>query len=550
MKTLLYTTAFGSDVYVEMAREMVFSARKHGYAGEIVVLSDQDVEVETADVCIVSGGLPKAGIMTARDVSKYDYVAHVDGDCVFNGELDWMFQHPDKVLLAVEESSDRRDFNESLGLTVKQEIPTINTGIVVIPGIMAEAVLTEWGKRWEVAKREKARASNPRWVAAIFDQPVMASMLSDGIPFHCADVMGFPLINGSEKKISHFCGAFNEGKTSAEQNKRIALGLMKSVNGRYNKDTLLYTICFGDKEIHYRMAEEMIWSARREGYKGHIVVLSDRKWMFPGAAKTIIVPKVSGELYKTKIRDHLNLSAFKYVLYCDTDIIWTLNPEKMMKGDKLRVARGPTLLHSAPATNAMMMDYEKAYAKEHLTHGINTGTVCLPGEQAEDILEKWEEGWASFDKSKLSDPWAGKAPDHQLYDEAALWVLILRGELEAEVMPKEEVFFPVMHASPIIRGNFGYENPDFDHRAVCCHFVATSMHTNQNAILEVMRKTTATAVPAIVEHLKSMMGGVPGGDRLARIEAKLDKQNQLLEALGNVVRALHDQMENPHENAF
>lgn len=108
MKTLLFGCAFitpdWKDRFVHMTNTMIDSARISGYKDDLVILSDQKVDIKQADL-IVTDPVPnrltypwdillmRSRIWRYVDMSKYDYILYVDADTIINKPLDDLFKH-------------------------------------------------------------------------------------------------------------------------------------------------------------------------------------------------------------------------------------------------------------------------------------------------------------------------------------------------------------------------------------------------------------------------------------------------------------------------
>jgi hypothetical protein len=103
MKTLLFGAVFitpdHGDRFVTMANTMIDSARLAGYKDDLLIMSDQKLDIKQADVVITDPVVNRLTypwdtlLMRSRihkyvDLSKYDYIMYVDADTIINKPLD------------------------------------------------------------------------------------------------------------------------------------------------------------------------------------------------------------------------------------------------------------------------------------------------------------------------------------------------------------------------------------------------------------------------------------------------------------------------------
>lgn len=106
MKTLLFGCAFitpdWGDRFVHMTNTMIDAARIQGYKDDIVILSDQKVDIKQADL-VQTDPVPirltypwdillmRSRIYKYVDLTKYDAILYVDADTLANKPLDGLF---------------------------------------------------------------------------------------------------------------------------------------------------------------------------------------------------------------------------------------------------------------------------------------------------------------------------------------------------------------------------------------------------------------------------------------------------------------------------
>lgn len=550
---LIYTVAYGNPLYLEMARFLVKSARDNGYEGRFVVLSDEKAAIEGADVILFNRSahfFSKGAIRKYVNLSDYEKVLYVDTDILFQENPDKLFEL-DGIRIAVEEGKQSGDValaanynilfftEEEKKLIASNKVLKVNSGTILLPGSEADSFLEGWERAWIEAPRRLAYENDKKknFNLDLMDQPVLQAWLfREGIDWEAFPhgTVSFPFCSGSDSPapVVHLCGPLNEGKNNSEQNKWAVLGEMQKRMGSFKDNTMLYTVCFG-KEVYFRLAEEMIISARLKGFKGEIFVISDRDWVFPGAAKNI---KTGWKLSRTEIRNHVDLSKYDKVLYSDSDIVFTKNPKHLMRFDTVAVATGTTWLHTAPATNSFMTEEEKEKAKAENAYGINSGTVAFPGKIGHDFLALWEKTWDEFDKTVLSDPWGGDIPNWQNFDESALQVLLLRG-MEHHKFPYNEVNFPIFSVIPTIKERYGYNQDSFSSDCSAVHFMPTSIKIDHWKTLEWMKSLRGKdGVPVALEKVKSDFISMMQGKNPMRV--MMDKLNRMESEIQTLTKAV------------
>lgn len=238
---------------------------------------------------------------------------------------------------------------------------------------------------------------------------------------------------------------------------------------------LLYSTAFGP-EHYFLLANEMVKSARRQGFTGEIVILTDKPYQFDGAIAHVL-EMTERDLWRTSIWKAVDVESYEKILYVDTDFVFTGNPEKLMESDKVAITATGNLLCYAAITTAFLTNKERQEAKEKRTVGICSGTVAFPGKGAEAFLKAWEMRWRSFD---LSDaPFVMDNPVHpQLWDECALQTMCIRKEIDWEFIPYEKVLYPAF---------IGLDRRQFSPKVIGLHFVGPIQNeSNKMQMLEWM----------------------------------------------------------------
>lgn len=206
---------------------------------------------------------------------------------------------------------------------------------------------------------------------------------------------------------------------------------------------LVYSTAFG-KPYYFELAQEMIFSLRRVGYSGEIIILTDRPYHFEGALGIEI--DIGDGLWKAAILKAVNPEVYDRILFCDTDIVFTRNPRDIFNLTGTRVAMETFYVGQYPIHSQFLSEAEKAIGGPCL----NSGTLVFDGAMASEILSTWEDAWKQAPADGLPDIWDGvekkaKASGiYELWDQAVLQKLVLSGQIETEFIPKEMVCFPAL----------------------------------------------------------------------------------------------------------
>ena len=281
---------------------------------------------------------------------------------------------------------------------------------------------------------------------------------------------------------------------------------------------LLYSYAYGDP-IYKQLCQEMVSSARANGFKGEVIILTDAPHEFEGA-RNIVLELGKRELWRTAIRNVLSIEAYEKIAYIDSDIIFTKNPEYLMGFEKIAISSAGNPLTGAIVASHFLRESEKRYAAENKLKGINSGTVVFPGKGAYEFLANWEARWQSFDFDNA--PYVlGKPYKEELWDECALQSLCIRGEIEWEFIPSEMVLFPNMqflNAAP------------FSKETVCIHFVGSShLDGGKEKNLEwAIACRNPLAIPVLVQKIKAEIQ--------ARRTAVPDHLKPFVDQLGVIMR--------------
>lgn len=148
---LIYSVAFGHELYFQHAQEMANSARRCGYKGHITIITDREYPF-TGAFCMVAehkvGDLWKTEINKLIALDTYDKVLFVDSDIAFIKNPDILFElngfkcgvekiklasHPlNGCYLTAEEKEKAKDGY------------SFNSGTILMPGADASRFLDGW----------------------------------------------------------------------------------------------------------------------------------------------------------------------------------------------------------------------------------------------------------------------------------------------------------------------------------------------------------------------------------------------------------------------
>ena len=230
---------------------------------------------------------------------------------------------------------------------------------------------------------------------------------------------------------------------------------------------LIYSYCFGDT-LFFEMEQVMIDSARKEGFTGDIVVLTDKPYKFVGATGYPI--KMSDrKLWKCQLAQAVNPEDYDSIFYLDADQVVIRDITPLMDSGKVRIATTGFLLGGATITNSFFTLKEKNRFGNYMS--ICSGDVCFPGSIGRSFLSKWEARWNSLPLENAPDVYNGRATK-QHWDEAALATLCFREEIEWDYLPMETMSFPPFK---------GIE------KAYIAHFLPTTFGYTPMAVLFAMR---------------------------------------------------------------
>lgn len=247
MKTLAYTTAFGRPVYMDLARLSVASLRRHGFDGDVVILTDRegDVVEGATVVCLPeSAAMWKSRLPEAvPDLDGYDVVMYFDTDIVFVGSVHEMIELGRSRLHVAAEDYPLAANNFNSTFLAERTTPPewggnmLNSGLIVMPGRVAAEFLRAWNDAWL-----KNYDRIPRWWKGdtkaharkqLFDQPAMQLLVSTGvvdagmIPLHLIHYPALQWYWKFGKRIQPGCVAIHlNGPLCDDENKARLFGWM------------------------------------------------------------------------------------------------------------------------------------------------------------------------------------------------------------------------------------------------------------------------------------------------------------------------------------
>jgi hypothetical protein len=253
MKTAIYSTAFGKDIYYLLANEMCKSLKKVGYDGDIFILTDKEFNFENANNIVVKNKIDldekilnaipipenskilyKAYLPNKINIENYEKILFVDSDVIFIKNPKPIFdlsKNDTNIYLSYEPSNPLKKhffnlkyftYNERKEV-IKTEFPSLNTGIILFPTEIMKEVCRLWQDEWLRLSKGKYE----RW-----DQSVMQILtFRDKIKYNLIspDLYSYKIlkrlgtVENDNTVAFHLCGR-------DENNKLSVLNLMKEIN--------------------------------------------------------------------------------------------------------------------------------------------------------------------------------------------------------------------------------------------------------------------------------------------------------------------------------
>lgn len=209
-------------------------------------------------------------------------------------------------------------------------------------------------------------------------------------------------------------------------------------------NTLIWTVAFGEP-YHLELACEWAKSIREHGYTGDLIILSDRYFDSEYVIVRVCDFMESDKFWKAAIRKVVNLSKYDKVLFMDSDIVCLQNPERFFEMDGISIPLEPITIRKSGLNPVFLTPAElQKYGDEP---AFNSGTIVMPGKDAEAFLTAWENEWAKTDWKALKDYWPKTVfYKGQMYDQGVMQAMIIRGlfPIAPIAMPVDFVGFPCL----------------------------------------------------------------------------------------------------------
>ncbi len=249
---------------------------------------------------------------------------------------------------------------------------------------------------------------------------------------------------------------------------------------------LIYTTAFGEDHF-FALAEQMLRSLRGRGYAGDAIVLSDRvpkADAFPPdlGVRVVIAPRDKSRLFKASLPEHVDVSAYRAVLFVDTDVVFLSHPGPLLAlaGPEPLVSRDHSGLKRNGFNRTFFNAEENTDAARKGTQAMNTGVILFSGPRCADQMALWGGAWALPEvTAKLAKL---RPQDAELRDQPVLQMMEARGMLACGSIPDH------LFLMPLYQGEHQPLHPD----TVLLHLNGADRGTRRKLrLLEIMREITA-----------------------------------------------------------
>ncbi len=253
---LVYSLAYGSPYYFEVAQEMITSLRRVGYTGKILMLTDKPWDFDGAETfpIDIGDGLWKCALGKAVNMEDYESILFFDSDQTAIESIDSLFS-TDKVKISGNFIQLKYSIGTNYFLTPSQKYIYGNaygvcSGMFSFPGKIGANLLTLLENKWK--SFDKLSIPFDIWKGAgniqLWDECALMSLcLDQEIEWETypAGTVVFPSIPMQEKnpydykntKVIHFVGT-----SGTIQNKEKTLEWMKESQDPLKVPVLLQTI--------------------------------------------------------------------------------------------------------------------------------------------------------------------------------------------------------------------------------------------------------------------------------------------------------------------
>jgi hypothetical protein len=222
-----------------------------------------------------------------------------------------------------------------------------------------------------------------------------------------------------------------QGKFPLQENERLVMNL-------------IYTVAFGNPE-HYDLVTEWAKSIRESGYKGDLLLLSDKPFEVEGCRTIVCGWMTPSQFWKAAIRTAVDCKTYKKILFLDSDIACPKNPDAFFELEGIQIPCEPIMVRKSGLNPIFLTHEEWEFWADK--DGVNAGTLLVPGVLADDFFTAYENTWKGIDWSKKADYWPDtKTYKGQMYDQSVLQAMVVRGgfPVAPSIMPKNFIGFPCL----------------------------------------------------------------------------------------------------------
>jgi hypothetical protein len=201
--------------------------------------------------------------------------------------------------------------------------------------------------------------------------------------------------------------------------------------------TLIYTTAFG-KEYYFLLAEELCRSLAKVGYRGEVLVLTDRPYRFTGAEAVVMTH--SPVLYKAGLHRYVDVTRYDRILCCDGDVVFLRDPAPVLACGWQGMAVSYELDHPLAKASHNLRYFsreEKARISRETHPLLNVGLTVFHPARIADYCGRWEESWIE------------RVPDRfQIWEQAVMQRLVTLHDLECGLVPRRYFSFPLLRWDP------------------------------------------------------------------------------------------------------
>jgi hypothetical protein len=202
------------------------------------------------------------------------------------------------------------------------------------------------------------------------------------------------------------------------------------------KKTLIYSVCFG-LDSHFALAKEWAYSIRSHGYKGDLILITDREFEIAECRIIVAGFMTISQLWKASIRNVVDCASYDKILFLDSDIACLKNPEILFELEGIQIPREEPLTIKQSGLNPVFMTIEEVSRFGHWP-ASNAGTILIPGKDTDLFFTEWETEWRKIDYRQEKDYWPEtKLYKGQMYDQGVLQAMICRKQFTIMPIPMD-----------------------------------------------------------------------------------------------------------------